>query len=135
MHKLAWLLWRTICDYLEKSKVHNLFSRTILHLAPFATKSHKMMTRIFIATFLVTGKKLKTIQISTNKTRKFSHSVVSDSLQPHGLQHARLPCPSSTPGLIKLMFMESVIPSNCSILCHPFSFRLQHPSQHQGLFQ
>ena len=22
----------------------------------------------------------------------FSHSVVSDSLQPHGLQHARLPC-------------------------------------------
>ena len=26
------------------------------------------------------------------------HSVVSDSLQPHGLQHARLPCPSPTPG-------------------------------------
>ena len=27
----------------------------------------------------------------------FSHSVVSDSLQPHGLQHARLLCPSPTP--------------------------------------
>ena len=27
----------------------------------------------------------------------FSHSVVSDSLQPHGLQHARLPCPSPFP--------------------------------------
>ena len=27
----------------------------------------------------------------------FSRSVVSDSLQPHGLQHARLPCPSPTP--------------------------------------
>ena len=27
----------------------------------------------------------------------FSHSVVSDSLQPHGLQHARPPCPSPTP--------------------------------------
>ena len=26
-----------------------------------------------------------------------SHSVVSDSLQPHELQHARLPCPSPTP--------------------------------------
>ena len=25
----------------------------------------------------------------------FSHSVVSDSLQPHGLQHVRLSCPSS----------------------------------------
>ena len=29
---------------------------------------------------------------------QFSHSVVSDSLRPHGLQHARLPCPLPTPG-------------------------------------
>ena len=29
---------------------------------------------------------------------QFSHSVVSNSLQPHRLQHARLPCPSSAPG-------------------------------------
>ena len=29
---------------------------------------------------------------------QFSHSIVSDSLQPHGLQHARLPCPSPSPG-------------------------------------
>ena len=28
---------------------------------------------------------------------QFSCSVMSDSLQPRGLQHARLPCPSSTP--------------------------------------
>ena len=28
----------------------------------------------------------------------FSCSVVSDSLRPHGLQHARLPCPSPSPG-------------------------------------
>ena len=28
---------------------------------------------------------------------QFSHSVVSDSLQLHGLQHARPPCPSPTP--------------------------------------
>ena len=28
-----------------------------------------------------------------------SCSVVSDSLQPHGLQHARLPCPSPSPGV------------------------------------
>ena len=27
----------------------------------------------------------------------FSPSVTSDSLQPHGLQHARLPCPSLSP--------------------------------------
>ena len=29
---------------------------------------------------------------------QLSYSVVSDSLLPHGLQHARLPCPSPTPG-------------------------------------
>ena len=28
----------------------------------------------------------------------FSRSVMSNSLQPHGLQHARLPCPSPFPG-------------------------------------
>ena len=30
---------------------------------------------------------------------QFSHSVVSDSLQPHELQHAEPPCPSPTPGV------------------------------------
>ena len=30
---------------------------------------------------------------------QFNSSVVSDSLQPHEPQHARLPCPSPTPGV------------------------------------
>ena len=30
---------------------------------------------------------------------QFSHSVMSDSLWPHELQHARPPCPSPTPGV------------------------------------
>ena len=29
---------------------------------------------------------------------QFSHSVVSDSLPPHGLQHTTPPCPSPSPG-------------------------------------
>ena len=29
---------------------------------------------------------------------QFSHSVMSDSLWAHGLQHTRLPCPSPSPG-------------------------------------
>ena len=29
---------------------------------------------------------------------QFSRSVMSNSLWPHGLQHARLPCPSPNPG-------------------------------------
>ena len=50
----------------------------------------------------------------------FTHSVVSNSLQPCGLQHTRLPCLSLSPGiLLKLMSIELVIPSNHLILCHP----------------
>ena len=43
---------------------------------------------------------------------QFSHSVVSNSLGPHELQHARPPCPSPTPG---------VHPNPCpsSWWCHP----------------
>ena len=83
----------------------------------------------------------------------FSHSVISNSLQPHRLQHSRLPCPSPTPGAYSY---------SCSLSwwCHPtissfvipFSSHLQsfpalgspkmgengsfHQglSQHQGLF-
>ena len=43
---------------------------------------------------------------------QFSRSVVSDSLRPHELQHARPPCPSPTPG---------VHPNTCPLSqwCHP----------------
>ena len=34
-----------------------------------------------------------------NMENQFSRSVVSDSLRPHGPQHARPPCPSPTPGV------------------------------------
>ena len=36
---------------------------------------------------------------SKNGKHQFSHSVVSNSLRPHGLQHSRPPCPSPTPGV------------------------------------
>ena len=41
-------------------------------------------------------------------------------LEPHGLQHARPPCPSPTLGAYSLKSIESVMPSNHLILCHPF---------------
>ena len=42
----------------------------------------------------------------------FSHSVVSDFLRPHELQHTRPPCPSPTPGV-----HQNSCPS--SWWCHP----------------
>ena len=47
-----------------------------------------------------------------NHTVQFSRSVMSDSLWPHGLKHARPPCPSPTP---------RVYSSSCPLSrwCHP----------------
>ena len=50
---------------------------------------------------------------------QFSRSVGSDSLWPHELQHASSPCPSPTPRVHSLMSIQSVMPSNHLILCHP----------------
>ena len=53
---------------------------------------------------------------NTASSVQFSHSVISYSLRPHGLQHSRTPCPSPAPG--ELTSTESVMPSNHLILCH-----------------
>ena len=55
----------------------------------------------------------------------FSHLVMSNPLRPYGLQHARPPCPTPTPSLLKLMSFESVMPSNHLVLSHSFSSCLQ----------
>ena len=54
---------------------------------------------------------------------QFSPSIMSGSLQPHGLQHARPPCPSSTPGVYPNSCpIESMMPFNHLILCHLLLF-------------
>ena len=70
-----------------------------------------------------------------NSSVQVSCSVMSNSLRPHGLQHARLPCPSPTP---------EVYSDSCPLSqwCHPtisssvvpFSSSL-NLSQHQVLFK
>ena len=50
---------------------------------------------------------LKTHLTITNWLLLFGRSAISDSLWTHGLQHARLPCPSPSPwSLLKLMSIE-----------------------------
>ena len=53
---------------------------------------------------------------------QFSCSVTSDSLHPHGLQHARPPCPSPTPRVYSNSCLLSwwCHPSNHLILCCPY---------------
>ena len=65
----------------------------------------------------------------------FSRSVVSDSLQPHGLQHARPPCPSPTPRVYSnsypliqwchLTISSSVVPFSSRLQSFPASGSFQ----------
>ena len=65
---------------------------------------------------------------------QLSHSVVSDSLPPHGLQHARLPCQSLTPGACSLWplcrwchptISFSVVPISSCLQSYPASRSFQ----------
>ena len=52
----------------------------------------------------------------------FSPSVMSDSLQPHGLQHVRPPCPPPPPGACSNSCpLSGWCPSNHLILCNPLT--------------
>ena len=60
------------------------------------------------------------IYIYNNISVQFSHSVVSDYLRSHESQHTRPPCTSpNSRSLLKLMSIESVMPSSHLILCRP----------------
>ena len=50
---------------------------------------------------------------------QFSLSVVSDSLQPPGLQNAKASLSiTNSRSLLKLISIELVMPSNCLVLCY-----------------
>ena len=66
---------------------------------------------------------------------QFSHSVMSDSLRPHELEHARPPCPSPTPRVHRNpcpWVGVAIQPSHPLSSPSPPAFSL---SQHQGLFK
>ena len=61
-----------------------------------------LIALFFLTVFLIVFSQLFSLQSgcelpSSSLWVQFSHSVVSDSLRPHGLQYTRLPCPSPTP--------------------------------------
>ena len=84
--------------------------------------------------WLVTFVFCSEIQWNIFSSVQFSRSVVSDSLRPHELQHARPPCPSPTPGVHPNSCASSRIANPTISLSSP-SRPAPNPSQHQGLFQ
>ena len=97
----------TVCAYSGEDLSRGEFS---IELGQRSTVSKLQLTEV---------KRVNTIIPSPMRGgHQFSRSVMFDSLQPHGLQHARLPCPSLTPGH-KLMSIQLVMLSNHLILCRP----------------
>ena len=76
---------------------------------------------LFSCIFNIESTKCHLLLLQYHLLLLLSCSVVSDSVRLHGLQHARLPCPSFTisRSFLKLMSIESVMPSNHLVICWP----------------
>ena len=61
----------------------------------------------------------KSQPIMKNAIRSVQSLSVSCSLRPHDCSTPSLPVHHQLPSLLKLMFIESVMPSKCLILCRP----------------
>ena len=75
-------------DKIPSKKIH-AYTESKLH--PIAASSSARQPMLLFQKNKNTLKKIK------RQSSRFSPSVVSDSLQPHGLQHTRPPCQSQTP--------------------------------------
>ena len=88
-------------DWQEADSIWQMWFENTVWLSSFAL--HLKLSRVCVCVCVC---------VFSCSTSQFSPSVVSDSLRPHGLQDARPPCPSPTPG---------VYPNPCPLRrwCHP----------------
>ena len=123
--------------FLMASIMVNPFQNVFILLFPVHTRNHYLLATIVSQRYFLNNEtwKLKLLLHAVFSSVQFSHSVVSDSLRPHELQHARPLCPSPTP---------TVHLNSCpsSQWCHPAIsssvipfFSCPNPSQHQSHFQ
>ena len=100
---------------MHQPKVHCFVFLFIALTGTYSTELHKSDESIY--PYLVPDLRGEAFSLSSLNIMfssvQFSHSVMSDSLQPHGQQYA------NSRSLLKLMSIALVMPSNHLILCHP----------------
>ena len=121
-HRAAWAVYILEINPWWVTLLANIFSRSVGSLfvalmVSFTVQKSLSLIRshlfIFVFIFITLGGRSKKILLqfmsgsvlpmfsskSFIRSDQISRSVVSDSLRPHELQHARPPCPSPTPGV------------------------------------
>ena len=99
---------------LPGSSIHGIFRATALEWGAIAFSCNLYSKSSLLTYFICSSLYLLIPSV------QFSRSVVSNSLQSHGLQHSRPPWSITTSqSLLKLMSFELVMPSNHLILGRP----------------
>ena len=107
-HSATFSAFRIKCIPYSTPGLHTLDLLDLLACGIMSRASLDLVTKLLVLV-KPAFKGMESLQFSSVQ---FSHSVMSDSLQPHELQHARPPCPSPTPGV------HSNLPPS-SQGCHP----------------
>ena len=112
--KFTWRHWKNCVTVITEELCNNLASSSCLEMYMIGTP----------ATF-------QSLLLSSECLLSSSRQVVSDSLQPHGLQHASLPCPWLSPRVCSdscplslwcyLTISSSAIPFSCYLQSFPAS--------------
>ena len=76
--------------------IHSFVCR-VRHSRHLSSRSHSRNIETILVVHYAINQQRVRIFLKNLRQSQFSHSVISDYLRPHGLQHARLPCPSPTP--------------------------------------
>ena len=84
------------------SSIHGIFQARVLEWGAIAFSISKNISKISKVSKNISKNVSKNMEKQQDTTVlyssvQFNHSVVSDSLRPHGLQYMRPPCPSPTP--------------------------------------
>ena len=99
----------SLCDSMDCSlpgfSVHGIFQARVLEWGAIAF-SERILEKVNICIMIKASTTIVTLfyncfcsLYNLRDSFQFSRSLMSDSLQPHGLQHARPSCPSLTPGV------------------------------------
>ena len=105
-HVALWLNQPWSLGLCMQEKCYVLIFSVLIHQDPVTTASplwcflwlslwEVMAPKFFTWIFMTTCKLIPSLFVISSV--QFGHLVMSDSLQPHGLQHTRFPCPSPTP--------------------------------------